>query len=598
MKLEDAIVWRLTPCKRLLRTLVSATKMSSSKFPWQRLLYPAALAGVAVALAARAALGPVLGGDGLLLLTLAVMLSANLGGLGPGLCATALGLLSLTPFFANLIGNGSPEPARLGLFVVIGVFVSWLSEQSRRAEAGRNAAVAERQREAEEALRRGHEELERRVEERTAALAHVNAKLEEEARERRQVEAERARLLESERQARTEAERAGRIKDEFLATLSHELRTPLNSILGWTQLLRRKEQSFGELVQGLEAIERSGRMQAQLIEDLLDMSRIVSGKLRLELRPVEPVGVVAEAVETARPAAQAKGIALETAFDPREKNIHADSQRLQQVLGNLLTNAIKFTPRGGRIEVRVAHVGPAVEISVCDTGQGIAPEFLPHVFDRFRQADSSTTRTHGGLGLGLAIAKHLVVLQGGAIYASSAGSGQGATFTIALPATPIRTESAPHLPVLLSAPVGREPPLLTDVRILVVDDDSDACTIVRRLFEEREATVLTASSVLEAFELFQRERPDVLVSDIGMPGQDGYELIRLVRGLGARRGGATPAVALTAFARAEDRVRTLRAGYQMHVAKPVEPLELIMVVANLIARRPERTAGLQKEGAS
>lgn len=403
---------------------------------------------------------------------------------------------------------------------------------------------------------------------------------------RKRQEVERERLLASERIARAEAERANATKDEFLATLSHELRTPLNSILGWTQLLRRSPALAEDVRQGLENIENSGRMQARLVEDLLDMSRIIAGKLRLNVRRVALSEVIEAALESLRPAMEAKAIQLRKLL-AMGGVINGDAQRLQQIVWNLLSNAIKFTPRGGQVEALLERADTQVEIRISDTGQGVKKEFLSYIFDRFRQADSSTTRKHGGLGLGLAIVKHLTELHGGTVRAQSEGEGQGATFIVTLPLAPVcETRAAdlpPSAPILALSP-GRERPSLAGVKVLVVDDDPDACAILRRLLEESQAEVAIALSAAEALRMFESVRPHILVSDIGMPEQDGYELVRKIRALPSASGGLTPAVALTAFARAEDRIRALEAGYQTHVSKPVEPIEFLTVIDSLATR--------------
>ena len=409
--------------------------------------------------------------------------------------------------------------------------------------------------------------------------------------ERREAERERERLLQSEQAARADAERASRMKDEFLATLSHELRTPLNAILGWAQILSTgSDHSPEDIREGLGTIQRNARVQTQIIEDLLDMSRIISGKVRLDVQRTDVAPVVRAAVETVTPAADAKSIRLQVVLDPHAGLVSGDPNRLQQVFWNLLSNAIKFTPKGGRIQVLLERVNSHLEVSVIDTGEGIAPEFLPHVFDRFRQADASTTRRHGGLGLGLALAKQLIELHGGSIRAKSLGLGHGATFTVSLPLTVVHPEPEPEMerrhprsgPV--SATADDMCPRLGGVKVLVVDDEPDARALVKRLLEDCDAAVTTASSVQEALECLRADRPDVLISDIGMPGEDGYALIRRVRALAAERGGNLPAIALTAYARSEDRTRSILAGYQMHVAKPVEPSELIATVASLAGR--------------
>jgi signal transduction histidine kinase/ActR/RegA family two-component response regulator len=407
---------------------------------------------------------------------------------------------------------------------------------------------------------------------------------------------ERERLLASERAARNEAERAGRTKDEFLATLSHELRTPLNAILGWSQILQGGNATGEDLEQGLETIGRNARAQAQIIEDLLDMSRIISGKVRLNVQRVELANVVEAALDTVRPAAEAKGVRLQPVLDRAAGVVSGDPNRLQQVFWNLLSNAIKFTPRGGRVQVVLEQVDSHVEVSVNDSGEGIRPEFLPHVFDRFRQADASTTRRHGGLGLGLSIVRHLLELHGGSIEARSDGVGRGATFVVSLPVTvlqgPATAGAARHYPS--PAPVdtcahaavgaGWDVVSLEGVRVLVVDDEADARALVKRLLEDCQASVATASSAAEALAAIAAAPPDVLISDIGMPGEDGYALIQRIRALPKDRGGDLPAVALTAYARSEDRTRAILSGYQTHVSKPVEPAELVATVASLAGR--------------
>jgi PAS domain S-box-containing protein len=404
--------------------------------------------------------------------------------------------------------------------------------------------------------------------------------------ERKRAEAERHALLDSERAARAEAERAGRMKDEFLATLSHELRTPLNAILGWSQILSSGAHDEEDLAEGLKTIERNARAQTKIIEDLLDMSRIISGKVRLDVQRVELAPVVQAAVETVRPAADGKGIRIHTVLDPMAGPISGDPNRLQQIFWNLLSNAVKFTPRGGRVQVLLERVNSHLEVSIIDSGEGIRPEFLPFVFDRFRQSDASTTRKHGGLGLGLAIVMQLAQLHGGTVRAKSPGVGQGATFTVSLPIVVIHAEPEPsderrhpRADPLRTVPSACNE--ISGVRVLVVDDEPDARALIQRLLEDCNAVVTLASSAEEAMEKLAAERPDVFISDIGMPGTDGYELIRRVRRLGPEHGGNTPAVALTAYARSEDRIRAVTAGFQHHVAKPVEPAELITMVANL-----------------
>ncbi len=407
----------------------------------------------------------------------------------------------------------------------------------------------------------------------------------------KQLQAQNEQLLASERAARSEAERTSRMKDEFLATLSHKLRTPLNAVLGWTQVLRGDPANSPDVEAGLATIERNARAQNEIIEDLLDMSRIISGKVRLDVQRVDLAPIVEAAIETVRPAAEAKGIRLLPAIDPAARPVSGDPNRLQQVFWNLLSNAIKFTPKGGRVQVILERINSHLEVSVIDSGEGIASEFLPHVFDRFRQADASTTRQHGGLGLGLAIVKQLVELHGGSVQVNSPGPGRGTTFSVALPLTVLHPEADPK-EIERRHPRGDSNgsflPLeqfkLDGVKVLVVDDEADARALVKRLLEDRRAIVKTAGSTQEALDLIRAEPPDVLVSDIGMPGEDGYALIRQVRALPAERGGSVPAIALTAYARSEDRMKAIMAGFQMHLVKPVEAVELLVLVANLAGR--------------
>jgi PAS domain S-box-containing protein len=410
--------------------------------------------------------------------------------------------------------------------------------------------------------------------------------------ELKRVRAEREQLLESEHAARREAERISRMKDEFLATLSHELRTPLNSILGWAQLLRGGATTSQDLSQGLESIERNARLQAQLIDDLLDVSRIISGKVRLDVRRVELANVVADAVESMRPAADAKGVKLHCVLDPDAGIITGDPNRLQQIVWNLVSNAIKFTPRGGRVAVLLRRSGSSVEIVVEDTGQGIKSEFIPHLFLRFSQFDSSSTRRHGGLGLGLAIVKHLVELHGGTVRASSAGEGRGSTFVVSLPIAAVRPIEPDNERDAGSAAFGAALGFnLGGVRVAVVDDEPDARQLIRRILELHGAEVVQAESAGEGVEVVRGRRPHVVLSDIGMPGEDGYQFLRRLRELPPEQGGDTPVVALTAYARSEDRRRALLAGFQMHMTKPVEPAELLAVVTNLSKKRSSALAG-------
>jgi signal transduction histidine kinase/CheY-like chemotaxis protein len=527
-----------------------------------RYLAGAALVGVAAA--ARYALELRFGSLGTFaFFYAAVLLAAYLGGLGPGLVATALGAATVALVFSGApLGPASNVAGVLAqvIFIATGMTMSWLIEARRRSEDQAARAVEELSRERERS-----------------------------AEGTKKAEIERQKLLDGERAARSEAERMVRTKDEFLATLSHELRTPLNAILGWAQLLRGGKMAPKDTTRGLEVIERNARAQARLVEDLLDMSRIISGKARLDVKTVDLASVVDAAVESVQPAAQAKSIQIKRSIDARVSRTAGDRSRLQQILWNLLSNAIKFTPNGGSVEVALKAVGDAVELCVSDTGQGIAPEFMPHMFERFRQADSSVTRLHSGLGLGLAIARHLTELHGGTIRAESDGVGRGAVFTVRLPGgaeslrdrapaseAPKSERTAPMLAYM--------PPPLDGVKVLFVDDDQDSRDLGAHILAEHMAEVIPAGSAREALDVLKRERPTVLVSDIGMPGEDGYELIGKVRALGDEGGGGTPAVALTAFAHPDDRRRALLAGFQVHLPKPVDPVELVAAVAALAGR--------------
>lgn len=404
--------------------------------------------------------------------------------------------------------------------------------------------------------------------------------------EQHRAEKERERLLAQERIARAEAERSNRIKDEFLATLGHELRTPLNAILGWAQLLRRPNNDAETLKQGLETIERNARAQTQLIHDLLDMSRIVAGKTRLEMKLINLGEVVQAAMNSIQPAAQAKEILLQKNFPKDVPLIRGDAGRLQQVIWNLLTNAIKFTPREGRVSVSIFRQDSNIQLTVADTGQGISPDFLPHVFEQFRQGDSSTTRKHGGLGLGLSIVKSLVEMHGGSVQVQSPGFEKGAIFTVNLPIPAIVAgeESADT-----SSAVQYQGPTvsLSDLRILVVDDVADARELVRHWLSSAGATVTTAIDAPSALAIYKEKSFDVVVSDLGMPGEDGYVLLRQIREVDQQAGRITRAIALTAFARAEDRARTMLAGFMAHLAKPVNPDELLSTIAHVARIQPE-----------
>ena len=398
---------------------------------------------------------------------------------------------------------------------------------------------------------------------------------------------ERLLLLDSEREARSQAEQASRMKDEFLATLSHELRTPLNAVLGWANILRLGKRQGEELIQGLDIIERNARIQAKIIEDLLDMSRIISGKVRLDAQWIELAAVLNESIETLRSTAQAKGVRLQAMLDLFAGPIFGDPSRLQQVFWNLLNNAIKFTPKDGKVEVLLKRAGSEVEVTVVDTGEGIAPGFLPYVFDRFQQGDASTTRRHGGLGLGLAIVKELVELHGGTVRVESEGLGKGATFTVRLPLTAAYSEPNKEKQLPEAVLPGNQPlpeVSLANIRVLVVDDEIDACDLVKVLLEMAGATVSTAGSASEAMEHILATRPDVLICDIGMQEEDGYSLIRRLRALEKKEEGALPAIALSAYARSEDRTKAIRSGFQNHLAKPVEPAELLAIVSSLAGR--------------
>jgi PAS domain S-box-containing protein len=378
---------------------------------------------------------------------------------------------------------------------------------------------------------------------------------------------------------------ANRLKDEFLATLSHELRTPLTAILGWSRMLLTGALDEATTKEALETIERNARAQSQLIEDLMDISRIITGKLRLDARPVDLASVIEATIASVRPAAEAKALRLQVVLDPLAGPVLGDPARLQQVLWNLLSNAIKFTPKGGSIQVRLERVDSHVEIAVSDTGQGIKPDFLPFVFDRFRQADATTARAHGGLGLGLAIVRHLVELHGGTVRVDSPGEGQGATFTVQLPIMIMHREASDkETRYAPSGPSSVVTPALDGLRVLVVEDEADARQLLAVALERHGAEVIAVSSAQEALAAIESATPDVIISDIGMPREDGYALIRKVRALPRERGGNIPAAALTAYAGSEDRKRALLAGFQAHIPKPVDPSELIAVVASLAGR--------------
>ena len=394
--------------------------------------------------------------------------------------------------------------------------------------------------------------------------------------EQRDAENERLRLLRM-------AQEASQLKDEFLATLSHELRTPLNAILGYTRMMQSALLSPKKQEKALETVARNATSLTQIVEDVLDVSRIISGKVRMNIQAVELPEIIREALDTVRPAAEAKGVHIETFVDPDATVVSGDPERLQQVMWNLLSNAVKFTGSGGRIEVRLARVDSHVHVTVRDTGIGIPSEFLPHVFERFRQADPGVNREHGGLGLGLAITRHLVELQGGLISASSEGAGKGATFRIELPVRPAARHDAPDQPKTM--PSARiEVPDLRGIRILAVDDEPDALALIREILEATQATVETAASGQQAMECIEKETFDVLVADLGMPRMSGFDVIDKVRRSERREVRELPAAALTAYARSEDRAKALRAGFQLHLTKPIDPGELMAAMASLAGR--------------
>jgi PAS domain S-box-containing protein len=396
---------------------------------------------------------------------------------------------------------------------------------------------------------------------------------------------ERARALaEDLRHARDKAEEATRLKDDFLATVSHELRTPLTAILGWARMLHSGSLGPEKMAHALDTIVRNAVAQNQIIDDLLDVSRIIAGQLRLDVDFVDINQVVTSAIEVVRPGAEAKGIDFQCLLNPDAGLLKGDAGRLQQVLWNLLSNAVKFTARGGRIHVTIRRADSLVEIEIADTGKGITPDFLPRVFDRFTQQEASNSRKTGGLGLGLAIVKHLVELHGGSVEAHSDGEGTGATFVVKLPFAPVRTSRVDTPVPSVPAAQMSVPSELEGLKVLVLDDEVDARELVQIALEQGGAVVTVASSGAEALEMIRLLKPDVIISDIGMPGEDGYVFIRKLRALSREEGGRIPAVALTAYARAEDRRKALMAGFQNHAAKPVEPQELMMVVANLAGR--------------
>ncbi|HYP54306.1 MAG TPA: ATP-binding protein, partial [Pyrinomonadaceae bacterium] len=421
--------------------------------------------------------------------------------------------------------------------------------------------------------------------------------------ESRRLQQEREELLEREQEARLRAEEANRLKDEFLATLSHELRTPLTAILGWSKMLNDRMLDAEAAAHGVRIIHRNAANQKQLIDDILDVSRIITGKLRVEPEPFEALSIVGAAVDAVRQAAAAKNIQLRCNFDPRAGSVVGDPQRVQQIVWNLLANAVKFTPEGGSVRVDVERLPAHLRVTVSDTGQGITPEFLPFVFDRFRQGDQSTTRRHGGLGIGLALVRHLVELHGGSVHAYSAGEGQGATFTVDLP-LPLdarlqqpsaadgddeqparqREETSAASSVVSADKQTGTPPALVGVRVLVAEDEDDTLELLSMLLRRNGAEVTGVTSTRAALDALDAASFDVLVSDIGMPDEDGYELMRRLRARPAERGGRTPAIALTAYAGDKDRLLALRSGFQLHLSKPLEIAALISGIADLAAR--------------
>jgi signal transduction histidine kinase/ActR/RegA family two-component response regulator len=471
------------------------------------------------------------------------------------------------------------------LSIILGILSAlWVARSINRPMAGLRAAA--------EALgRRMHVESPRTS---IQEIREVGTALKTAAEALAKSETEREALLAKERQAREAAESADRTKEEFLAVLSHELRTPLNAVYGWARILQTAAERDGELTdRAKDAILRNAQVQVQLIDDLLDLSRITSGKIHLDLNSVEIRRVVQSALDTVRPAADAKGIRIQTTIDPNVSTVTGDERRLQQIVWNLLTNAVKFTHRGGHVQLTLHRVTSHLQVIVSDTGQGIAPEVLPHVFERFRQADSSSTRSHGGLGLGLALVKHLVELHGGTVVADSPGTGHGATFVVTLPLVGASVPVDMAVPPPPTAPALDTPSHLVrldGVNVLVVDDDRDSLALTDAILQAAGANVRTSISATEALSQFQRWRPDVLVSDIEMPGEDGYSLARKVRAQPADRGGLTPAIALTAYGRPQDRERCLAAGFNTHVAKPVDPGELTAIIASVVGQAPVKTS--------
>jgi signal transduction histidine kinase/CheY-like chemotaxis protein len=481
--------------------------------------------------------------------TMAILVGAW-HGYGPGLLATGL-VLGVLPFvFQPAFSVSQINVVGLAVFSLVSVVMSRMS--SARAQAERK-------------LRDLNADLAVRVRRQTADLDTANRELED--------------LLARERRARADADAANRVKDDFLATLSHELRTPLTAILGWAQILQATRLTPADTAAALTAIERGAQAQARLVDEVLDLSRITSGKLAIELKRTAPADVIRAAVESLSPIATARGVRIEETLHPGAGTIVADPGRMQQIVWNLLSNAVKFTPAGGSVRVALTRRQDSAEIVVRDTGIGIEAAFLPHVFERFRQADGSFSRSHGGLGIGLAIVRHLVELHGGTVGVDSAGSGQGATFTVRLP-----VDGPPNAPPVADAAAagGDAAPALDGIAVLVVEDEPDTRDMIAALLRQRGAEVATAASAPDALAMLTRMRPDVILSDIGMPGQDGFEMLRQVRALERARGAPpTPSIALTAYARPSDRARAAEAGYQVHLAKPVRPDLLLRLVKNL-----------------
>jgi signal transduction histidine kinase len=538
----------------------STDPVIASRPAWRR--YGAALLLVLAFFALKLLVAGGLGqGSPVLLLPFATVLAAWYGGLGPGLLATAFSVGLACFYFLDPADTPREHAIQIAIAALQGVVISVVAYFLRRAtrqteEARRQAEAADRQR--------------------VHALEKILTDL-------KQTECELRAAKEEAERARGEAEAANHMKDQFLAILSHELRGPVHAIAGWTAVLRSDQLDAEKRSRAIDVIDRNARIQVQLIDDLLDISRAASGKLRLDMHPCFPVESVEDSVATVLPPAETKGVRIERALDPGAGPVLADPDRLQQVVVNLLGNAVKFTPRGGWVEVRLEADGGGVRIQVRDSGEGIDPELLPHVFDYFWQADASTTHRQGGLGLGLAIARQLVELHGGNVSAASPGHGQGAVFTVSLPLLKPR-QATKELPIVLPPAGDAAPsPPLAGLRVLAVEDDESTLDALTELLSLRGADVTPAASVSQALEILQELDPDVLVSDIGMPERDGYELIREIRALG-RDAAALPAVAVTAFASPEDRQRALAAGFQVHLAKPVDPKELMHVIAALAGR--------------